>query len=324
MSAKMKRREFITLLGGAAAAWPLAARAQQRTILPQVGILDPGIPQHFGAFRTGMRDLGYMEGKSISYIYRSAAGRAEPISQFASELVALKPDVIVGASAVPVHALKDATSTIPIVFVLADALTIGVVSNLAHPGGNLTGLSFLNTELSAKRLELLLETLPNIRRIGVLRDLNTPRIWAEATEEASHRLGLSLQLLEVAEPETFETAFEAAVNAHAEALDVLASAFFNSHKARLVELAAKYRLPTMYEHDDFVRTGGLIAYGPSISDLFRRAATHVDRILKGAKPGDLPVEQPTKFALSINLKTARTLDLTVPPTLLARADEVIE
>jgi putative ABC transport system substrate-binding protein len=161
-------------------------------------------------------------------------------------------------------------------------------------------------------------------RVGRRVDLNTPRIWAEATEEASRRLGLSLQLLEVAEPETFESAFEAAINARAEALDVLASAFFNSHKARLVELAAKYRLPTMYEHDDFVRTGGLIAYGPSIPDLFRRAATHVDRILKGAKPGDLPVEQPTKFALSINLKTARTLDLTVPPTLLARADEVIE
>src|SRR5262245_13489831 len=161
----MRRREFTALLGSGVAGWPLAARAQPTT-LPQVGILDPGIPQHFGAFRTGMRDLGYMEGKSISYIYRSAAGRAEPISQFASELVALNPDVIVGASAVPVQALKEATSTIPIVFVLADALTIGVVSNLAHPGGNLTGLSFLNTELSAKRLELLLETVPNIRRIA--------------------------------------------------------------------------------------------------------------------------------------------------------------
>ena len=271
----MKRREFVTLLGGAAA-WPLAARAQQRTILPQVGILDPGIPQHFEAFRRGMRELGYVEGNSISYIYRTAAGRAEPVSRFASELVALKPDVIVTASAVPVRALKEATSTIPIVFVLADAITTGLVNNLAHPGENLTGLSFLNTELSAKRLELLLEMLPNIRRIAVLRDLNTPRIWAEATEETGRRLGLALQSLEVAKPETFESAFEAAVNAHAEALDVLASAFFNSHKARLTELAAKYRLPTMYEHDDFVRAGGLMAYGPSIPDLLRRAATHVD------------------------------------------------
>jgi putative ABC transport system substrate-binding protein len=302
----MKRREFIMLLGGAAA-WPLAARAQQRTILPQVGILDPGIPQHFEAFRRGMRDLGYVEGNSISYIYRTAAGRVEPVSQFASELVALKPDVIVTASAVPVRAVKEATSTIPIVFVLADAITAGVVNNLAHPGENLTGLSFLNTELSAKRLDLLLEMLPNIRRIAVLRDLNTPRIWAEATEEASRRLGLAFQLLEVAGPETFESAYETAVNARAEALDVLSSAFFNSHKGRLTELAAKYRLPTMYEHDDFVRIGGLIAYGPSIPDLLRRAATHVDKILKGAKPGDLPIEQPTKFDLVINLKTAKAL-----------------
>jgi putative ABC transport system substrate-binding protein len=272
-----------------------------------------------------MRDLGYVEGKSISYIYRSAAGRAEPVPRLASELAALNPDVIVTASALPVRAVKEATSTIPIVFAtLADAITAGAVSNLAHPGGNLTGLSFLNTELSAKRLELLLETLPNIRRVAVLRDLNTPRRWAEATEEAGRSLGLALQLLEVAEPETFESAFEAAVNARAEGLDVLASAFFNSHKARLVELAAKYHLPTMYEHDDFVRTGGLIAYGPSIPDLFWRAATYVDKILKGAKPGDLPVEQPIKFALIINLKTAKALGLEIPPSLLARADEVIE
>jgi putative ABC transport system substrate-binding protein len=325
MASYIERRKFLAALGGAAvAAWPLAARAQQRTILPQVGILDPGIPQHFEAFRRGMRDLGYVEGNSISYIYRTAAGRVEPVSQFASELVALKPDVIVTASAVPVRAVKEATSTIPIVFVLADAITAGVVNNLAHPGENLTGLSFLNTELSAKRLDLLLEMLPNIRRIAVLRDLNTPRIWAEATEEASRRLGLAFQLLEVAGPETFESAYETAVNARAEALDVLSSAFFNSHKGRLTELAAKYRLPTMYEHDDFVRIGGLIAYGPSIPDLLRRAATHVDKILKGAKPGDLPIEQPTKFDLVINLKTAKALGLQIPDKLLAIADKVIE
>jgi putative ABC transport system substrate-binding protein len=325
MASYIERRKFLAALGGAAvAAWPLAARAQQRTILPQVGILDPGIPQHFEAFRRGMRDLGYVEGNSISYIYRTAAGRVEPVSQFASELVALKPDVIVTASAVPVRAVKEATSTIPIVFVLADAITAGVVNNLAHPGENLTGVSFLNTELSAKRLDLLLEMLPNIRRIAVLRDLNTPRIWAEATEEASRRLGLAFQLLEVAGPETFESAYETAVNARAEALDVLSSAFFNSHKGRLTELAAKYRLPTMYEHDDFVRIGGLIAYGPSIPDLLRRAATHVDKILKGAKPGDLPIEQPTKFDLVINLKTAKALGLQIPDKLLAIADKVIE
>jgi putative ABC transport system substrate-binding protein len=294
-------------------------------MVPQIGILDPGLPQHFEAFRRGMDDLGYVEGRSVSYIYRTATGRAESVPRLASELVALKPDAIVTASALPVRAVKEASSTIPIVFAtLADAITAGAVSNLAHPGGNVTGFSFLNTELSEKRLELLVEALPNIHRVAVLRDLNTPREWAEATEDAGHRLGLELQLLEVAEPETFEGAFEAAAIAHADALDILASAFFNSHKVRLVELAAKYRLPTMYEHDDFVKTGGLIAYGPNIPDLFRRAAVYVDRILKGAKPGDLPVEQPTRFTLIINVKTANALGLTVPPTLLARADEVIE
>jgi putative ABC transport system substrate-binding protein len=319
----MKRRAFITLLGGAAA-WPLAARAQ-RTAVPQIGILDPGLPQHFEAFRRGMYDLGYVEGRSVSYMYRTAAGSAESVPRLASELVALKPDAIVTASALPVRAVKEATSTIPIVFAtLADAITAGAVNNLAHPGANVTGFSFLNTELSAKRLELLVEALPNIRRVAVLRDLNTPREWAEATEETGHRLGLALRLLEVAEAGTYEDAFEAAVTARADAVDILASAFFNSHKARLVELAAKYRLPTMYEHDDFVRTGGLIAYGPNIPDLFRRAAAYVDRILKGAKPGDLPVEQPTRFTLIINIKTANALGLTLPPTLLARADEVIE
>ena len=249
----------------------------------------------------------------------------EPVPRLASELVALKPDVIVTASPLPVHAVKEATSTIPVVFAaLGDAITAGAVNNLAHPGGNVTGLSFLNTELSAKRLELLLETLPNIRRIAVLRDLNTPRRWADATDEASRSLGVALQLLEVAGPETFESAFEAAVKERAEALDVLSSAFFNAHKMRLVELAARYRLPAMYEHDDFVRTGGLIAYGPSIPDLFRRAATYVDKILKGANPGDLPVEQPTKFDLVINLTTAKALGLKIPEKVLALADEVIE
>jgi putative tryptophan/tyrosine transport system substrate-binding protein len=321
----MRRREFFGVLGGAAAAWPLAARAQQRSTLPQVGILDPGIPQHFDVFRQGMRDLGYVESRNVDYLYRSAQGRAEPIAQLASELVALKPNVIVTASALPVRAVMDATSTIPIVFATqADALAAGAVSNLAHPGGNITGFSFLNTELSAKRLELLLEMLPNVRRLAVLRDSNTPRSWATATDEAGRRLGVALQVLEVAGPDAFEGAFQAAATAQAQALDILASAFFNAHKTRLVELAAKYRLPAMWEHDDFVRAGGLISYGPSIPELFRRAATYVDKILKGTKPGDLPVEQPTKFELVINLKTAKALGLTIPEAFLLRADEVIE
>jgi putative tryptophan/tyrosine transport system substrate-binding protein len=317
----MRRREFISLLGGAAAGWPLAVRA---ATLPEIAILDPGIPQHFDAFRQGMRDLGYAESRNVHYIYRSAKGRAEPITQLASELVALKPNVIVTASALPVRAVKEATSTIPIVFVIADAVAAGAVSNLAHPGGNITGFSFLNTELSSKRLELLLEMLPNVRRVAVLRDFNTPRNWATATEEAGRSLGVALQVLEVAGPDAFEGAFQAAATARAEALDILSSAFFNAHKARLVELAGKYRLPAMYEHDDFIRAGGLISYGPSIPELLRRAATYVDKILKGARLGDLPVEQPTKFELFINLKTAKALGLTIPESFLSRADEVIE
>jgi putative ABC transport system substrate-binding protein len=182
----------------------------------------------------------------------------------------------------------------------------------------------LNTELSSKRLELLLEMLPKVRRIAVLRDLNTPKSWAEATEEAGRRLGVALQVLEVAGPDAFEGAFEAGAAARAEGLDILASAFFNAHKVRLVGLAAKYRLPTMYEHDDFVRAGGLISYGASIPDLFRRAATYVDKILKGAKPGDLPVEQSTRFELFVNLKTAKTLGLTISESFLLRADQLIE
>jgi putative ABC transport system substrate-binding protein len=244
----------------------------------------------------------------------------------ARELVGLSPDVLMTASPLSVRALKEATSTIPIVFVLGDAVTTGAVTNLARPGGNATGLSFLNQELSSKRLQLLLETFPKTRRVAVLWDMSTPRRWLEATEEAGRALGVELHALEIAgsAPGRFEGAFEAAVAARAEALDILASAFFNAHKERLVELAAKYRLPAMYEHGDFVRSGGLMSYGTSIPDLFLRAASYVDKILKGAQPGDLPVEQPTKFELVINLKTAKALGLEIPPALLDRADEVIE
>jgi putative tryptophan/tyrosine transport system substrate-binding protein len=292
--------------------------------LPEIGILDPGIPQMFSAFRQGMRDHAYVEGQNISYAYRSGEGRAESVRQLAIELIRLSPDVIVTASPLPVRAVREATSTIPIVFVLGDAVSTGAVSNLSRPGGNMTGLSFLNQELSSKRLQLLLEALPKTRKVAVLWDSSTPRRWLEATEEAGRVLDVELQVLEIAGPDGFVSAFEAAIASHAEALDILASAFFNANKERLVELAAKYRLPAIYEHGDFVHSGGLLAYGPSIPDVFRRAATYVDKILKGANPGDLPVEQPTKFELVVNLKTASSLGLIIPPALLDRADEVIE
>jgi putative ABC transport system substrate-binding protein len=313
-------------LGGAAAGWtihPLPLTAQEREKLRKIAILDPGIPQYYEAFRAAMRDLGYVDGETIAYVYRSAEGRGDAMPALARELVAFKPDIVVTNSALPVRAVAAAAPSTPIVFAaLADAASAGLVSNFAHPGGSMTGLSFLNTELSAKRVGLLVETIPAIRRIAVLRDVNTPRAWAEATEEAGHSLGLDLRMLEVDGPEAFEAAFAAA--ARAEALDILASVFFNAQKLRLVSLAAKYRLPTIYEHGEFAHAGGLISYGPNIAALFRRAASYVDKILKGANPGDLPVEQPTEFELVINLKTAKALGLTIPLALLARADEVIE
>jgi len=199
-----------------------------------------------------------------------------------------------------------------------------VVTDFAHPGGNLTGLSYLNSELSSKRLELLRETLPKLQRVAVFWDPSVPRSWVQITEEAARQLGLSIQPLAVPGPDAFDDAFEATVRERAEALDVLSSANFNAHRVRLGQLAAKYRLPTMYESREFVRDGGLMAYGPSFLDLFRRAASYVDKILRGAKPGDLPVEQPTKFEFVVNLKTAKALGLVVPSALLSRADEVIE
>jgi putative ABC transport system substrate-binding protein len=324
----MRRRELITLFAGAVTASMascLRVSAQQRPKLPVIGILDPGVHQFFDTFRQAMNDLGYIEGQNVSYSYRSAEGRVESLPQLALELARLKPQAITTSGLAATGAVMKATSTIPIVFAaVGDAVTAGVVNNLAHPGGNATGSSFLNTELSAKRLELLHETLPDIRRVAVLWDSSTPRRWEEATEEAGHSLGIELQVLQVAEPGAFESAFEAAATARAEALDVLTSAFFNVHMEKLVALSAKYRLPTMYNHDQYVHAGGLISYGPSIVELFRRAATYVDKILKGEKPGDLPVEQPTRFQLVVNLKTAKALGLTVPPLILARADEVIE
>ena len=204
------------------------------------------------------------------------------------------------------------------------AVASDVVTNFAHPGGNLTGLSFLNRELSSKRLELLRETLPKLHRVAVLWDQSVPRSFVQVTEEAARQLGLEVQLLAVPGADAFDDAFEAAVRERAEALNVLASANFNAHRVRLAQLAARYRLPTMYESGEYVRDGGLMAYGPSLPDLFRRAASYVDKILRGAKPADLPVEQPTKFEFLVNLKAAKALGLDIPDRLLSLTDEVIE
>lgn len=318
----MRRREFLALIIGGAATLSRPVRAQQRSV---IAILDPGIPQHFAVFSERMAEIGHWDGQTVTYIYRSAEGRPEEIKRLASELVSMSPQVIVTAGRPAVRALKETTSTIPIVFAaLGDAIAAGAVENMARPGGNVTGLSFLNVELSAKRLEVLAEALPHARRVAILRDENTPDQWLSATKRAGEGLGLELRAVEVSDPEAFERAFETIAAWRADALDILASAMFNAQQDRLLELTVGRGIPTIYEHRDFVQAGGLISYGPNIPDLYRRAAAYVDKILKGAKPGDLPVEQPTKFELVINLKTAKALGLTIPQAILLRADEVVE
>jgi len=322
----MRRRNFITGAASAAAAWPLAAAAQAPAV-PRVGLLDPGIALFFDAFTKGMTDLGYADGKTVSYVLRSAEGRAERFAELASELVRLKVDVIVTAGPGAVRAAMQATSTIPIVMAaINDAVGSGVVKSLARPGGNATGLSFLNTEISAKRLEILHEAFPKVRRVAVLWDRNTSQsdLDLEPTENSARRIGLETLAISVAAPEEFEDAFRNAAEQHVEAIDVLASPFFNANHARLVMLAAKYRLPAMYGSGEYVRAGGLMSYGPDFAELYRRAATYVDKILRGAEPGDLPVEQATKFELLINLKAANDLGVAIAPAVLASADEVIE
>ena len=321
----MRRREFITVLGGAAAALPFGDARAQRNGIPSIGLLDPGLPELFAAFLQGMRELGYTEGQNVAYLHVSADGRPERIPQLASELIDRNPDVIVTAGTGPVQAVAKGTSKIPLVFAaLGDAVGSGAVSNLAHPGGNVTGLSFLNTEISQKRLELLRDMLPGLQRVTVLTDGANATQSIASTEAAARRLNLATSLLKVKGLDDFEAAFSSASEGRAQAMDVLASPFFNSNRARLVDLALKYKLPAIYETAEYVRDGGLLSYGPDLSELFRRAASYIHRILAGAKPGDLPVEQPTKFELSINLKTARAISLTVPEPFVLRADTIVE
>jgi putative ABC transport system substrate-binding protein len=320
----MRRRAVLALVGGVLAV-PFATFQSTAAASPRVGILDPGLSHLFEAFFAAMRDLGYTEGQNVAYIRRSSEGQSEELSRLASELAEAKPDVIVTAGPVGVRAAMRATSTIPIVFAaLGDALATGAVRNLAHPEGNSTGFSFLNTEISTKRVELLHDVAPNARRIAVLRDRMTTGADVKPTLQAAEATGLQAQVFEVTSPDEYEAAFNAAIAARAEAIDVLGSPVFNRNRERLISLAARYRLPAMYEASEYVHSAGLMSYGASLIDLFRRSAGYVDKVLHGAKPADLPVQQPTKFELVINLKTAQALGLTVPQSLLARADEVIE
>jgi putative ABC transport system substrate-binding protein len=303
---------------------PAIGRAQQPGKLARIGIFDLGLPLHFAAFFAGMRALGYVEGQNVDYVRRSAAGGTDLVAQMAAALVESKVDVIVTTGPLPTVAVMKATSTIPVVFVLGDPIATGVVSNLARPDRNATGLSFLNTEVGAKRLELLVEMLPGTHRVAILFDRNSTRANLDSAVAAARALDLEASVTEIGAAGELESAYAAAAAARVQAIDVLASPFFNANRARLVDLAANYRLPAMYESDEFVRSGGLISYGAGIVDLFRRMAGYVDKILKGAKPADLPVQQPTKIDLTVNMKTAKALGLAIPPALIARADEVIE
>ena len=323
----MKRREFITLLGGAAA-WPLAARAQQAKP-PTIGFLVTGTPsshgQWFAALAQRLRELGWVDGRTIAIEYRWAEGRPERYAEIAAEFVRRKVDVIVtGGSAVP--AAKQATSIIPIVFPVAtDPVGAGYVASLARPGGNVTGLSQQRTDTAGKRLELLREVVPDLRRLAIMANVGNPGTMLEMGEvqAVARALGLEAARLELQRADDITPAFEA-LKGRANALYVCSDPLVNANRSRINTLALAARLPTMHGFREYVEVGGLMSYGPSFPDLYRRAAEFVDKILRGAKPADIPIEQPTKFDLIVNLTTAKALGLEVPPTLLARADEVIE
>jgi len=331
----MDRRAFIETLAGGLLAAPLAAEGQQADRIARIGYLAlnlaAGDPRGREAFLQGLGDLGYVEGRNLLIEYRDAKGKPEVFPALAAELVALKVDVIVTTGgSLAALAAKQATTSLPIVFTaVGDPVAEGLVTSLARPGGNVTGLSLLAPDLVGKGLEQLKQAVPGVSRVALLLKPDSMPDRARkdrlnAADVAARALGLRLQIVEARGPANFDRAFSDMTRARAEALTVLSTPVFDSERGRLVDLAAKNRLPTVYSFRTYVEAGGLMSYGTNIADLFGRAATYVDKILKGAKPGDLPVEQPTKFELVINLKTAKALGLTIPPSLLQRADQVIE
>jgi putative ABC transport system substrate-binding protein len=327
----MNRRAFTTLLCGAAVVWPIAARAQQAGKVHRIGVLETISTTlnvaNFYALREGLRQLGYAEGQNLVIEYRSADGRDDRFPGLARELLALKVDVIVTRGTPAAKAVKNATSTVPVVMMASgDPVGVGLVTSLARPGGNITGLSAIVGELSPKRLELIREIVPGLARIAVLANTSNDAVrrdWARI-ETAARSLGVQSQLLDLRESDALGPTFDDASARRADALVVVIDAITQANQQRIVDLAMKHRLPAIYSSREFVDAGGLISYGVSYPDLYRRAATYVDKILKGTKPADLPVVQPTKFELVINLKTAKALGLTIPDKLLALADEVIE
>jgi putative ABC transport system substrate-binding protein len=321
----MRRREFITLLGGTAATWPLTARAQQRF---KIGLLDTGLGAAFAVpFMHKLVELGYVEGRNVVIERKSAEGNPDRLKDLAADLVRQQVDVIVTAGTPAAFAAKKATSTIPIVFgAISDPVGVGLVASLARPGGNATGNSLMAPDLSAKRLDILHTLAPSISRFAILWDSSNPGM-AERVRETKTAADQSHVLLHVVGPrnlDELDAAFGDLLDARPDALLVTAEAFTRQHLARILDFANNNKIPAMFEDSAFVAAGGLMSYGPDYQDVFRKAAIFVDKILKGAKPADLPIEQPTKFELVINLKTAKMLGLEIPPKLLALADRVIE
>ena len=327
----MRRRDFITLIGGAAVAWPLAAPAQQQVgKLPTIGFLGPttasAMKPWVAEFVQRLRELGWIQDRTVAIEYRWAEGRNERFAEIAAEFVRLKVDVIVTYASAPVLAAKQATMLIPVVFAAQmDPVGAGVVASLAHPGGNVTGLSIQQTDTAGKRLGLLREVVPNLGRLAIMANVDAPGAVLERNEIQATARTLSLQvtILEIRQAEDIAPAIEA-LKSRADALYVATDPLIFSNRVRINTLAQSARLPTIYGTREYVAAGGLMSYGPNFPDLFRRAADYVDKVLHGTKPADIPVEQPTKFDLVINLTTAKALGLTVPQALLATADEVIE
>jgi putative tryptophan/tyrosine transport system substrate-binding protein len=325
----MRRRNFVIGVGCVIAAWPTGVRAQQGEKIYRIGILEP-IPArrnaaNLDALRKGLRNLGYTEGRNLVTEYRSADGRAERFADLASELVRLKVDLIVTRGTPATIAAQNATGTIPVVMA-----TMGgpgaIVASFAKPGGNVTGVITFSTELSAKRVELLKELVPRLSRVALLHNMANPAVPAEweETKTAARSLGLQAELLDVRSERDLSRAFEVAIQQHVDGIVIGADGLTQMHQQTIIDWVARNGLPAVFPAREFIEAGGLIAYAVNYPDLYYRLASFVDKILKGTNPPDIPVEQPTKFELVINLKTANTLNLTIPPTLLARAEEVIE
>jgi putative ABC transport system substrate-binding protein len=324
----MRRREIITLLGGAAVSWPFVAHAQQARGVRKIGLLWPGASPpaspRLESFRLGLRQLGYIDGQNVAIELRYAERGLQQLPDLAAELVRLKVDVIVAFGDLGPRIAQRATATIPIVAIGDDVLGAGLIAGLSRPGGNTTGLTILSPELSAKRLQLLQEIMPGMSRVAGLWDPTTGTSQVTFSENAARSLKLKLQILEVRKLDDVAAAFRAARSGQAEALNVFSSPFLASLYREIIDLAVEYRLPAIYQWKEHAESGGLISFGPGLAAMFLQAAAIVVKLLNGAKAGDLPVEQPTKFELVVNLKTAKVLGLTIPPSMLAHADEVIE